>query len=121
MDVKPSPEARLMQAVVVQAFVDATNEVPSLRQDVRRKPGEALDKYEARRIRTLANRKNAYANLIRQRDDARSWLTGGGMGFRRVCEWAGFEPSYIRMKAQKLNLNGWPQYRQRNSETAQAA
>ena len=43
------------------------------------------------------------------RDSARSWLLGNSNNFRRVCEFAGRNPDYVREKIKKkiLKNKGW--------------
>lgn len=42
----------------------------------------------------------------RAKTDADNWLRGGGRDFRRVCDFAGFDPDFIREKyiAGKINV-----------------
>jgi hypothetical protein len=39
---------------------------------------------------------------------AQGWLTSGTPPFRKVCEYANWDPDYIAEKARRLAAEGWP-------------
>lgn len=60
------PERALWQSVIITALQDACNPLPVNRETRRAK------------------------------DEAAAWLARGGKRFREVCQWAGFDPDFIR-------------------------
>lgn len=66
-----SPERSLWQAVVYQAFVDATAPDPSHRESVR-----------------------AHRESVRAKRDAHDWISGS-RSFRTVCALAGMDPDFL--------------------------
>ena len=75
-------EQKLWQAVVNQALVDA----------VARPSGDPAQR----------------RRMEHDRDEARTWLLGNSADFFRVCDMAGYAPSYVRKGAIQLALRGWP-------------
>lgn len=79
MDICPRAATRLFQSVLNRAFEDA-----------------------------ISTPKPDNKEGIRERDTARKWLIDSVADFAQVCQFAGYEPSYIRGKAEKLAEQGWP-------------
>ena len=44
---------------------------------------------------------------VLSRKQARDWLLYGGSWFRMVCEFAGYEPTYVQRRAKMLEDSGW--------------
>ena len=84
------PEKDLWVAVLCRAVLDACKGPPLLNLD----------------LPSNITRKNNYAY---DRDQARHFFLEGGSYFRRICEMAGRNPTYVQEKARKLLLkqNGW--------------
>lgn len=124
MDIDARAALRLMQAVVTQAFVDATSEpkkMPTISDKVKRRADEGDVEYAERSEQLLAYRQaNAIAWTTADRDEAREWLLKGGDSFEQIVSLAGYNPDDIREQAQKLARNGWPR-RVKQSDLAVAA
>ena len=78
-----SNEAKLWQAVILQAVHDAVSSV---------------------RIRDKSQMRKA----IMIRDECRDWLLKGSKDFRLVCTLAGLDPDDVRDMAQSLSRKDWP-------------
>jgi hypothetical protein len=87
-DWSPLAAIRLMQSVITQALVDAVGTLPARRD----KHGSATN----------------YLGALRDRDDARSWLTGNSRDFRKIADLVELNPDDIRERALKLEAEGWP-------------
>jgi len=84
MDEELEPERRLWGAVVLQAFADATSNIPKHRR----------------------------GNEVQIRATARRWLISDRWDFYKVCEMAGISPDDVREFARKLKSDGWRRSRQ---------
>jgi hypothetical protein len=73
---------RLMQSVVAQALIDAVRAVP-------------------------AKGATSHIEALRERDEARDWLTSNGSNFREIVSLAGLNPDDVRERSIKLQGEGW--------------
>lgn len=94
-----SPERRLFQAVVAQSMQDACGVID--RSMSPKKPVKNLEKWRQGRAERIRDAE-------RERDAARDWLTSDSFSFRRVCEFAGYDPEWVRDGARRLAADGWP-------------
>jgi hypothetical protein len=96
------PEQELWQAVIYQAFADATRDLSS--GNPRRKTHETLGDY--------AKRRDAIRRRLRIRKleakQAQTWLLSSHPDMIQACEFAGYDPDVIREKAELLSRSDWP-------------
>lgn len=113
------PEKRLWCAVIAQAFVDASVQLPVApkqwkwglrRQRNRKKRGKPLntrselqDAWESH----MRNFRDNVRSLERDRDTARAWLIGRVPGLQTIAGLAGVNHEYIVRKAEAISTNGW--------------
>jgi len=97
-----SRDRRLWQAVIYRLIADATRPLGFVYPV--KKHGENQERFEKRRRTYLRERK------IRRQDkmDAQEWLTEDHEDFRMVCDFAGFDPDWIRRLALDLQERDWP-------------
>ena len=83
-------EVALWRSVITLAIHDAT--------------GEVRPKAATSRVRARTHMQTA----LRTRHEARAWLLGNTIDFRRVCEMAGLDPDAVFDSAEKMMQAGWP-------------
>lgn len=109
-----SPEVRLAQAVVCQAFLDAVMTLPEIPTI------ESLLPAASGMYRTALSRRNKHVRLRREaavaQTEAREWLLSDSEDFRDVCDYADLDADNIFEQAKRLAALNWPQL---NSNDAQ--
>lgn len=68
---------------------------------------DARDLWRAVLARAFADACAAEPVSVLDRDRARNWLLYGGPRFGRACEFAGYDPVRVRLKAIALNAADW--------------
>lgn len=87
-----TPEQELWAAVLHREVLDAVTVIP----DHRKKDGGS-------------------GLTVLEQSRAREWLTKGGDDFRRVCDYAGFDPEAVMSWARTMKHLGWPIERLRSA------
>lgn len=82
-------EQRLFQAIILQAFVDATARI-------------GKHKYCGHTKATVSQ--------------ARTWLINNVIDFEMVCTYAGVDPITVRKTAQRMKRHGWPRLNRQRCE-----
>lgn len=118
MDIDAQAAQRLFQAVVTNALIDACSTPRPISEKVKRRSSESDIEYAARKRRVIESRKVA---AVKDRDDARKWLLAGGQDFSTIVTLAGYNPTDIRERSQKLAQRGWPRVRDGIRDEARAA
>lgn len=113
------PEQRLWRAVVTQVVVDATADKPAAprfkpwaagRAKRREKRGLEPESEIAIQAAWAARQDDdltAACHFDADQDEARRWLLGKVEGLELVCQFAGYDPEYIKRQGRKLAANGW--------------
>ena len=104
-DAEGGGEASLWQAVLLQAFSDASYPFEGRIRRVERSPLDTDAKQAGAVVRAKLSEAEAHA--------ARSWLLGFSKDFQTVCLMAGMEPSRVRSGARRQRAMGWPRMNSR--------
>jgi len=101
-----SPEVRLAQAVVCQAFLDAVMtlpEIPTIESLLPAANGMRRVAMSRRNEHVKARRESAVAQV-----EAREWLLSDSEDFRDVCDYADLDADNILEQAKRLAALNWP-------------
>lgn len=101
-DYDPALCQRLYKAVVVQALHDACHPAP---EPLGGPPPPGME--PGAWFRKLNNRESHRAEILRERERGRAFLTGDITIFRQICELAGWDPEYIQRGVRKVEKRGW--------------
>lgn len=119
-EVNPEAAERLFKAIVLESLKDACAVAPRPvpktgflawsryvgfeipKRSKARAKKKAWDRY-------VTNYNSRCRKIASKRDKARSWLLSGGRDFDILCQFAGWDPDYIRSGAKKLEAANWPQ------------
>jgi hypothetical protein len=117
MDTGSLPECRLFKAVITQTIADACIElgempplpspIPAAAKSIQKKNGKRILTDAEKRYNRKKGRHSKWHQDRRDRDQAREWLSTNTPDFRKVCEFAEFDPDYILRGVRKLIANNW--------------